>query len=55
MREAASASSSDVNESEVDVKIYRVEVGHTRVEYWIVALDAAEGKIVGLRAKAIES
>jgi hypothetical protein len=38
-----------------DVKIYRVEVGHNRVEYWIVALDAAAGTIVGLKAKAIET
>jgi hypothetical protein len=37
------------------VNIYRVEVGHNRVEYWIVALNAAARTIVGMKAKAIES
>lgn len=55
VRAAASASSSDANESDVDVKIYRVELDQSRVEYWVVALDSAEGRIVGLRAKAVES
>jgi hypothetical protein len=55
VRAAAAASDANIDESGVDVKIYRVEVGRSRVEYWIVALEAAGGKIVGLRAKAIES
>lgn len=55
VRAAVAASDSKVNESDVEVKIYRVEVGHSRVEYWVIALDGAEEKIVGLRAKAIES
>lgn len=55
VRAAVAASDSKVNESDVEVKVYRVEVGHSRVEYWVIALDGAEGKIVGLRAKAIES
>ncbi|CRG89134.1 hypothetical protein PISL3812_06170 [Talaromyces islandicus] len=48
----AAAASDPTN---ADVNIYRVEIGHNRVEYWIVALDAAAGMIVGLKAKAIES
>lgn len=55
VRAAVAASDSKINESDVEVKVYRVEVGHSRVEYWVVALDGVEGKIVGLRAKAIES
>lgn len=55
VRAAVAASDSKVSESDVEVKVYRVEVGNSRVEYWVIALDGAEGKIVGLRAKAIES
>ncbi|OJD13064.1 hypothetical protein AJ78_06436 [Emergomyces pasteurianus Ep9510] len=44
----------------VEVKVYRVQMGQTRVEYWVVALDRCEGggdgaRIVGMRVKAIES
>lgn len=44
----------------VEVKVYRVQMGRTRAEYWVVGLDRCEGdgkggRIVGLRAKAIES
>ncbi|KAL3474373.1 hypothetical protein BJX99DRAFT_231733 [Aspergillus californicus] len=39
----------------VDVKVYRVEVGTSRVEYYVVALGVEQGLLVGLRAKAIES
>lgn len=52
---AAAVESDSGDESGVEVKIYRVEIGRARVEYWILALDAANGNIVGLRAKAIES
>lgn len=55
VREAVAASDSNTKESDVDVKIYRVEVGHSRVEYWVVALEGAEERIVGFKAKAIES
>ncbi|KAJ9300856.1 hypothetical protein DTO271G3_2020 [Paecilomyces variotii] len=44
-----------IDEAAVDVKVYRVEIGPSRVEYWIVALDVEGGKLVGLKAKAIES
>ncbi|PKX98991.1 uncharacterized protein P174DRAFT_437436 [Aspergillus novofumigatus IBT 16806] len=44
-----------IDESDVEVKVYRVEVGKSRVEYYILGLDAEGGTIVGLRAKAIES
>ncbi|KAL4949515.1 hypothetical protein BDW69DRAFT_198021 [Aspergillus filifer] len=51
---AAAVQGSGGDEGSVDVKIYRVETGNSRVEYWVVALDG-EGLLVGLRAKAIES
>lgn len=40
---------------ESDVRIYRIESGGARVEYWVVALDRREGRVVGLKALAIES
>ncbi|KAL4943485.1 hypothetical protein BDV06DRAFT_210983 [Aspergillus oleicola] len=51
---AAAVQGSGGDEGSVDVKVYRVETGSSRVEYWVVALDG-EGLLVGLRAKAIES
>ncbi|KAF5015090.1 hypothetical protein F66182_13700, partial [Fusarium sp. NRRL 66182] len=39
VRAAVAASDSKVSESDVEVKVYRVEVGHSRVEYWVIALD----------------
>lgn len=36
-------------------RIYRVEHDRTRVEYYIVGFDKEGGKVVGLKAKAVES
>lgn len=36
-------------------RIYRVEHGRTRVEYYIVGFDEEGGRVVGLKAKAVES
>jgi hypothetical protein len=52
---AAAVENSKGDESAVEVKVYRVEVGTSRVEYYITALDGEGGLLVGLRAKAIES
>lgn len=52
---AAAAQGSGGDESAVEMKVYRVETGRSRVEYYVTALDAEGGLIVGLRAKAIES
>ncbi|KKY16881.1 hypothetical protein UCDDS831_g06714 [Diplodia seriata] len=38
-----------------DVAIFRVQHGSTRAEYYVVSLDKKGGKIVGLKAVAIES
>ncbi|PLB39541.1 uncharacterized protein BDW47DRAFT_124534 [Aspergillus candidus] len=43
------------HQSTVDVKVYRVEVGASRVEYWLLALNIEESLLVGLRVKAVES
>ncbi|KAL4933559.1 uncharacterized protein BDV17DRAFT_287209 [Aspergillus undulatus] len=51
---AAAVHDSGGDEGAVEVKVYRVETGSSRVQYWVVALDG-EGLLVGLRAKAIES
>lgn len=37
------------------VRIFRAQQGKTRVEYYIVSLDAEHSRLVGLRAKAVES
>ncbi|KAE8371627.1 hypothetical protein BDV26DRAFT_286622 [Aspergillus bertholletiae] len=52
---AAAAESSGGDESGVDVKIYRVEVGPSRVEYYILAVDVKQSLVVGLRTKAVET
>jgi hypothetical protein len=42
--------------SEVDggsVKVFRVETGKARVEYWVVGIK--DERVLGLRAKAVES
>ncbi|KAL4807418.1 hypothetical protein BDV18DRAFT_137636 [Aspergillus unguis] len=51
---AAAVEGGSGDESAVEVKVYRVETGSSRAEYWVVAL-GQESVIVGLRAKAIES
>lgn len=39
-----------------DIKVYRVELTSTKLEYFLLALDESEGgRVVGLRAKAVES
>ncbi|EOD50202.1 hypothetical protein GTA08_BOTSDO00334 [Neofusicoccum parvum] len=38
-----------------DVSIFRVQHGSTRAEYYVVSLDKKGGKIVGLKAVAVES
>lgn len=35
--------------------IYRVEHDKTRLEYYIVGFDKEGGRVVGLKAKAVES
>jgi hypothetical protein len=47
------AAENDSDKSEL--KVYRVELTSTKVEYWVLALDKAESRLVGLRAKAVES
>ena len=36
-------------------RIYRVEHDKTRLEYYIVGFDKEGGRVVGLKAKAVES
>lgn len=36
-------------------RIFRIGHGKTRIEYYVIGLDTAKGRIVGLKAKAIES
>jgi hypothetical protein len=55
VRAAAAEKNPDATEEAVELKVYRIEITTTRIEYWILALHAADKKIVGLRAKAVES
>ncbi|KAI9799233.1 MAG: hypothetical protein M1833_004111 [Piccolia ochrophora] len=38
-----------------DIRIYKLHHGKTRAEYYIVALDEKGSRIVGLKAKAVET
>ncbi|KAF2497614.1 hypothetical protein BU16DRAFT_525257 [Lophium mytilinum] len=38
-----------------EVGVFRVEHGSTRAEYYVVSVDAKEGRLVGLKALAVES
>jgi hypothetical protein len=40
-----------------DVRVYKVALGDTRVEYWVVGVDGTdkEAKLVGVKALAVES
>jgi hypothetical protein len=55
VRAAAVEKAEGEDQSNVDVKVYRVELDKTRVEYWVLALHALESQLVGLRAKAVET
>ncbi|KAJ6150465.1 hypothetical protein N7471_001664 [Penicillium samsonianum] len=55
VRAAAVEKDSGADQSAVELKVYRVEQTSTKIEYWLLALDAPESRIVGLRAKAVES
>lgn len=37
------------------VSVFRVEHGGTRAEYYVVSVDEKEGRVVGLKALAVES
>lgn len=37
------------------VSIFRVEHGGTRAEYYVVSVDGKDGRLVGLKALAVES
>jgi len=53
--DAVRAATENESDDEVELKIYRVEVTSTKIEYWILTLDKPESRIVGLRAKSVES
>lgn len=37
------------------VRVFRVEHGRTRAEYYVVSVDEQEGRLVGLKALSVES
>ncbi|KAJ5123925.1 uncharacterized protein N7515_007750 [Penicillium bovifimosum] len=55
VRAAAVEKDSGAEQSAVELKVYRVEQTSTKIEYWVLALHAPESRLVGLRAKAVES
>ncbi|KAE8144653.1 hypothetical protein BDV25DRAFT_145409 [Aspergillus avenaceus] len=52
---ATEASGGGIDESAVEVKVYRVETGTSRVEYYVLALNVEDSLLVGLKAKAVET
>lgn len=39
-----------------ETRVFRVEMGHgARVEYYVLGLESETGRVVGLRARAVES
>jgi predicted aspartyl protease len=38
-----------------EVKVFKVEIDGTRSEYYVVAVDEKEGRVVGLKALSVES
>jgi predicted aspartyl protease len=38
-----------------EVKVFKVEIDGTRAEYYVVAVDGEEGRLVGLKALSVES
>lgn len=38
-----------------DVKVFKVTLDGTRSEYYVVAVDEGKGRVVGLKALAVES
>lgn len=38
-----------------EVRVFRVQHGKTRAEYYVISVDAKGSRIVGLKAKAVES
>ena len=37
------------------VKVFKVDLDHSRAEYYVVAVDEKEGRVVGLKALSVES
>lgn len=50
VRAAASGKDEDV-----EVKVYRVDVGSSRVDYFMLGLDTEKERIVGFRTRAVET
>ena len=38
-----------------DVKVFKVQIDGTRAEYYVVAVDEKDGRLVGLKALSVES
>ena len=38
-----------------DVKVYKIEHDKTRLQYYVLSLDAKHSRLVGLKMKAVES
>jgi predicted aspartyl protease len=38
-----------------EVKVFKVQIDGTRAEFYVVAVDEKEGRVVGLKALSVES
>lgn len=55
VKKTLAAGSGEIDVNEAEVKVYRVKVSHSKVEYWVLGLDVPNKRILGLRAKAVET
>ncbi|KAJ5758621.1 hypothetical protein N7520_005777 [Penicillium odoratum] len=54
--QAVRSATAESDPAKVDIKVYSVQLTSTTLEYYVLALDSAEdGRIIGLRAKSVES
>ncbi|EEP81431.1 predicted protein [Uncinocarpus reesii 1704] len=40
---------------DVELQVYRIQHDQTRAEYWVMGLDTSERRLVGMKARAVES
>ncbi|OAL72566.1 hypothetical protein A7D00_3568 [Trichophyton violaceum] len=51
----SSTASASAAASAAEVRVYRVQHDHSRAEYWLLALDVDGGRLLGLKARAVET
>jgi formylmethanofuran dehydrogenase subunit A len=55
VRDAVAGPGTAKTTEQVGLRVYRVQYGLTRAEYWVLALDGQAQRIVGMMVRAVES